>query len=320
MWRNRHDAAVMNCILNAELPRARDVRPIDPELERIIEKALAFDQRQRYQTAQDLQNDLDTYISSLGGASTREIGKVVAELFADTRAETQRLIEVQLSKVASLTGAEWAATQPGEMTASTTTHLGYEAGSNSGVTVQPVRTRSNRWLFGLAGLLLVGVGLWLVLGQQATAETPAASRAAAQAAQAPSTVRLHITAFPGNAKVFIDGELAPSNPFSRNFTRESTAKHKVVIEAPDHQSETREVVFDADTDLVITLLPTPTATATATATTAPRAPAAKPNLTRASRRSPAPVRASPPARSADCDPPYFVDARGVKKFKPQCLR
>ena len=41
----------------------------------------------------------------------------------------------------------WAATHPNELTASTTTHLGYDAaGSHSGVTVQPVRPRSNRWL------------------------------------------------------------------------------------------------------------------------------------------------------------------------------
>jgi serine/threonine-protein kinase len=134
----------------------------------------------------------------------------------------------------------------------------------------------------------------------------------------PTSVRLHITAFPANAKVFVDGELAPSNPYSRNFPREASAKHKIVIEAPDYQSETRELVYDADNDLVITLTPAPAATVEL-----------RPKAEHAEQSSPAPARrqraavapAPAPARGgADCDPPYFVDASGVKKFKPQCLR
>ncbi|HVJ20105.1 MAG TPA: serine/threonine-protein kinase [Polyangiaceae bacterium] len=316
MWKNRHDAAVMNAILNGEVPKARDICTIDPELERIIDKALSFDQRQRYQTAYDLQNDLDAFVSTLGGGTLRDIGKVVAELFADTRAETQRLIEVQLSKVASLSAVEWAATHPSELTASTTTHLGYEAGSHSGVTVQPVKkTRSNRWLLVAAGLLLVGGGALFLRSQKATADAARrASAAAAPVAEAPGTVRVLITAFPAHARVFIDGELTPSNPFSRHFPQDGSTKHKVVVEAPDHRSETREVVFAADSDLVITLEPV----APAKAPTPPATTASEPkSVSRGTRR---PVADPGEAPRADCELPYFVDARGVKKYKPQCLR
>ncbi len=318
MWKNRSDAAVMNAILNGEVPRARDFQTIDPELERIIEKALAFDPQKRYQTAHEFQNDLDTYAAALSAGPMREIGKVVAELFAETRAETQRLIEVQLSKVASMSAGERTRSgAPGELTA-TTTLLG-EAGSHSGVTVQPTRARSNRWLIVAVGLLFVAVGVWAVRGRTTTAEARSAPATAAAAAEAPSTVRLHITAFPANAKVFVDGELAPSNPYSRNFPRQGDTKHKITIEAPDHQSETREVVYDADNDLVITLMPV----AAATIELQPRSDrsgSSNPAPSPRHRAVAAPAPAAAPARGADCEPPYYVDARGVKKFKPQCLR
>jgi eukaryotic-like serine/threonine-protein kinase len=316
MWRGRSDAVVMNSILNGELPRARNVRELDPELERIIDKALAFEQRDRYQTALDLQNDLDAYLATQPPISLRELGKVVAELFSDTRAETQRLIEVQLAKVATLSAAEWAASHSGEMTATATaTSLGYEAGSagsHSGVTVQPARSRSNRWLVGVAAVVLVSVGFWFVREQRSSAAAAPPSAPSIVNPPAPDNVRLHVTAFPGHARVFVDDELAPSNPYSRHFARDASKKHKIVVEAPDHQTESREVTYDEDTDLVITLQPVTTATP-------PKGSGDKdkPHSSGGSRRSTGTVT---PPRGADCDIPYVVDPRGVKKFKPQCIR
>jgi eukaryotic-like serine/threonine-protein kinase len=313
MWRDRPDAVVMNCILNGELPRASDVRPVAPELARIIDRALAFEKSERYATAREMQNDLDAYIATLAPASTREIGKAVAALFADTRAETQRLIDVQLSKVATLSAAEWAHGR-GDMTGSTTTHLGYEAGSHSGLTVQPSSPRSNTWLWALSGVLLLGVGLgaWQLRERDRAAAAVSGQPALENSAgPAQETVRLHITAFPAHAHVYVDEQLTPSNPYSRFVQRDNGVKHRIRVEASDHRSETREVTFDADADLVITLQPTPTAVV------APQRDAEP--VRRGPTPTPAPVAAPPPVVS-DCDPPYFIDARGVKKFKPQCLR
>jgi hypothetical protein len=76
-------------------------------------------------------------------------------------------------------------------------------------------------------------------------------------------------------------------------------RHRFEAQADGHNSATSDVTFDNDVDLVLKLtkqrprgrlLPRPVPTATA----------------------------QPPRRS-ECDPPFIVDERGVKKFKPNCL-
>jgi hypothetical protein len=78
----------------------------------------------------------------------------------------------------------------------------------------------------------------------------------------------------------------------------------LVAEAAGHERETRVVRLDQDWDIVLTLTPQPAAVEPQ-----PR-PKAKP--VRKERPSSA-------SNEADCNPPYFFDERGVKKYKSRCL-
>ena len=126
LWVGLGDAAVMNKLLNGDVPAPSSVNPeVNPELERMVMKALAPKPADRYATAAELQAELDEFLAGLGTqVRPREIGKVVSELFADVRAETQRLIEAQLSRVVSLTDAEYAQARPIELTNLSYTHTG----------------------------------------------------------------------------------------------------------------------------------------------------------------------------------------------------
>jgi len=310
MWLDEHDAVVMNHILNGEIPRLRDVTSVDPELERIVDKALALDQGDRYASALEMQADLDAFIQrTAGSVSMRQIGEVVAELFEETRVRTRRLIESQLARIPTLSAAEYAASAPLELNAGT--HSGFTAGSRSDIPrPEPAKTAAAAVavvaLAAVATLVLAG---WL-LRQRPEA---GAGLSPSASVSAPASVRLRITAFPAQARVFIDGEQVPANPYSRDFHHRPGQKVTIRAEADEHRTEVRELVLAGDSDVVLVLERIPTTPASA-------APEQVSSV-----RSASPVRSANPRRrpskpaSDECSPPYTLDAKGVKRFKPQCL-
>src|SRR5258708_39035687 len=113
-------------------------------------KSLASDRNQRYATAADLEQDLETFITSLGPEgriSGRQIGKIVDKMFEDVRVRTKALVEAQLSKVASLSWAEYQASQA-LVQAPTMTFSNSTAGSTISDSVdQMKRVRATRFAY-----------------------------------------------------------------------------------------------------------------------------------------------------------------------------
>src|SRR5215468_860759 len=114
LWKGHSDATIMNRVLNGEIPSPREKKPeIPEELERICMKALAADRNNRYPTAADLESDLEALLATMpdGRVTGRQIGKLVDKRVEDVRVRTKALVEAQLSKVASLSWAEYQASQ-----------------------------------------------------------------------------------------------------------------------------------------------------------------------------------------------------------------
>jgi len=316
MWHGLSDATVMNRILGGQIVRARDINPaVAPELERIVEKALSSEPRERFETALEMQTALDEYIDSLDDPPHhRDLGKAVAALFADERKQTRHVIEEQLSKVATLSEAEYERVQPIELT--TFASVSGADPSQTKSRDREVAAAQRTQAIGLGALVtaflaLLAVVGWGYLKGPEPAHVPATSSAALppMPPPAPARVTLRVTAFPGTAKLYLGGELSPSNPLSQSFPRDPARTMLLVAEAPGHERETREVRLDQDWDIVLTLTP--------------RAPAVEPP-TRSKPKGHSSVRKEPAAAAAaepetDCNPPYFFDERGVKKYKPRCL-
>ena len=123
----------------------------------------------------------------------------------------------------------------------------------------------------------------------------AASSVAASAK--PRDVKLRIEARPKKAVLFVDGARMPTNPHERLWLADG-APHVIRAEAPGFQAEERRVHATDNETIVLNLAPE---------RTAPRAEAS------ATRHR------SPKSTPTDCSPPYYLDARGVKKFKPGCI-
>jgi serine/threonine-protein kinase len=307
MWAGMSEATIMNHLLNGEVPTPKQANPdVDAELERIIMKALSQHPADRHPSAAALQAELDEYLSHLGSEiRPRDIGKVVADLFEDVRTQTRRIIETQLSRVTSLTDAEYAAAHPIELT-----HLALtQSGSTHLEAAQKAARPRRRLLYlgvGLA-ILLGGVSIGGALAMRRTgAETAVTAKPAAPAPEA-TTVRFRVTAFPGSAKIYLDDELLPSNPYSQDMPREAK-KHTLRFEAADHDVEHRELTFERDSEIVVMLRQMPQKPATVE-TPKPPPPMKRPHV---------PVVAKP-TKKPGCDPPFTVDKQGVKRYKPECF-
>ena len=88
--------------ISGEIRSLRSVAPdAPPELLAICEKAIARNRDDRYATAADFQDALETYLQNTDpGAGPKQIGAVVAAAFAKERSTMRTRIEAQLTALA----------------------------------------------------------------------------------------------------------------------------------------------------------------------------------------------------------------------------
>jgi serine/threonine-protein kinase len=300
MWRGLTDPEVMHAILNDEIPKPSSVAPnVPPRLEAIVMKAMARSPADRHATAAELQSELDEFLSEQGSnARNRDIGAAVADLFADVRADTRRVIEQQIKKVTALSAREYQSFRPLEL--ASTVRTGGEAGR--GATVTPSRsTRSRRLIAGT--VLLAALGAAAFAWSHAESEPALEPKAVAPAptpAPAPELLSVTLSSKPDDAQLFLDDRFVPGNPTTLTVPRDGS-RHTVRAEAPGYAVRRQEIVYDTSQSVALVLdalAPAPSASPSKTAKT---------------------VRRPTPRPLAKCDPPYVIDARGVKRYKPECL-
>jgi hypothetical protein len=131
-------------------------------------------------------------------------------------------------------------------------------------------------------------------------------RTVAETKVAARQIRLSIDASPSGAQLYLDDKRLETNPYVGTVGADG-ASHKIRAVAQGFDTETRTVTLDKDVDVKLSLArpkvgkpaPAPHAAATHEAhATAPAAPA---------------------AAGANCNPPFTLDADGIRRFKPECL-
>jgi hypothetical protein len=220
--------------------------------------------------------------------------------------------------------------------------------------VRPSDTREGSrgaWLLALVALATALVAAWpaIMSTHAGSAPTklevpgpPALAPAAvvprqqvAEAAQA-KTVRISIAAHPSHAAVYLDGVRVASNPFSAALPSDEKV-HELRVEAPGFEPLTRELHLDTDQEFDVAL-------ATRSSESVESAPPDKAHRkartnAKVKRRSGVQARSRsathaaratekrapatrPPASALEgkrCDPPYTVDALGIKRYRRECL-
>jgi serine/threonine-protein kinase len=329
IWQGRSEVNVMHAVLNEGVPSPRSVEPsVASKLDDICVRALARSPSDRYQTAAELQAAIDAFLEGMGSrVMPKDIGRYLTRVFAESRSRTKEVVEAQLKK------PEDAAEKIGERFAFPTTLVSLAGGAEGG-SVEPVvgPPSARRGWAALAGALAVGaaVGGALIVhppsrgstrvnrpGSNADVPAPAtgespASSAAKEAATPPAgsrrTVRVQLAATPPNATLLLDGKKV-DNPFAGDLPADS-ATHLVRAEAPGYAAAFTDIALDRD---VILVLPLATAKAAASPRRAPAIALPAPSVTLA---APGPSAQEP---SSDCTPPFYFDAQGIKRLKPECL-
>lgn len=312
MWAGMTDAKIMQRILAGELPTIRQTAPdVDPALARIVDCALQRDPDRRFPSALAFQNELDRYISTLGAAlRDQDLGRAVSKMFDDVRQERRQTIEHQLARIGALPDLVSVGGVP-------------ELTSFSNTRIMGARGRRRRKSPVLLVLSAIGAMALFFLALFSSPEAKEnAYRDARKKPPAPKTaqisatsdhVRVHITAFPRDAQLTLDGRALPSNPHTRTYQRDKSTVHRVEVSADGYQSQTHSLTFGQDQEVVVNLI---RSASPKSVTTSPSRPRPGPRR--------APVSAPPPAPEVtepvpQCSPPYYYDERGVKKYRPECL-
>ena len=340
MWKGASDIQVMNTVVNEGAQSLREANPnVSPELEAIVQKALARDPDQRYPTALELAGALELFIEHTGtGTSSRALGKVMRQLFDEERTRTRAIIEAQLQE------AEGASSDP-HLIPPNIVRLSNRPGDESPIRgtgsnavtksaeTPAIATRApnRRGLIaavlsafvltaGLVGLLTRGGRNVPANGTATSAAPPSATGAVAVPAEqapsptiepapvAPKEVSLQISSNPKRAVLFLDDQRLASNPYTGSLARDGAA-HKLRVEAAGFTTRTIDIVPDRDLDVVVAL-----DALSSRGPVRPQGPAV-PSGPAAS----AGHLDGPPANNKKCNPPYYIDTDGIKKFKPECL-
>lgn len=298
LWSDASDDEILHAVRSGEIPSPRSVEAdVDPELERIVMRALAPNRDDRYSTALAMQSDLDQYLGISGTRlRSRDIGAAVSVLFADRRAQTQTVVADQLAKLAAGASEFRLVDLPRVSLA-------------SDLTPAPA-PRTRGWALPLTAALLLSILLAfaLVLGTSPRTPPPEPT-SAALAPASPGSVELRITAFPADAVLTLDGKNLGANPYRGTYER-SPATRELWVSAPGYEPATRSLTLADSVDVVVTLQ-------------AHGLPSSEPAPTRTLPLGAVPhsaeVRRDASPSAPGCDPPAYFDEKGIKHFKPHCL-
>lgn len=320
LWKDISDAQILRRSLDGLTPRPSSVTPLcDPELERIVMRALAHRPAERYQTALELQEDLEAFCARIGAHDRpRELASFVSNLFADTRASMKACIERGLTERRRAPESAADSTHSDVLNVA---DIGQGTSRTQTATVSAATVPAvERKLGGRKpAFLLIGAGLFAVasiafaLSRRATPDDvaiapSAAPRAASVTSEAPQPrMKIELRATPGEARLYLDGELVQGNPAIRVLPADGRI-HQLRGELDGYQTASAEFSVTREDAVALKLEPL---SKTPSKTTGKKGEV----TSKPTKKTPAKA----PAAAPNCAQPFFVDSDGIKKVKPGCL-
>ncbi len=182
-----------------------------------------------------------------------------------------------------------------------------------------VPQRKQRWelILWTVGMSILGALLFFFAAKKQAARPIATTTVASTSLTIPSlegsaisnprqAINLRISASPVTAKIFIDGKEISGNPVNFSVAGDGSS-HNISIQASDFKPRTLSIIYDRDQDIVVAL------------EQAPLSPNASAKVARLPRPSTAQSITVPAPLPKDCDPPFYMDERGIKRIKSGCM-
>jgi serine/threonine protein kinase len=296
MWHKKGDVEVLTNIIKGNIPTLRETKPDAPEhLIRICDRALSRNREDRYATAADFHADLEAYlVQSKTDVSTREVGKLVAELFATERTSTRTTIEQHIAslksgkpveKLPSLrppsseslstpSGAKpgsmrladppsFTPVSPQSITGATPGGAEMPSGASDALAKELAAKKQKTTIAIALGAGVIAIAGILALRGGSTKQSAAADPEATpkmatpvpEAAAAPATHEVSLRVSPPNATISIEG-VTLSNPGKRTCTHgQRILMH---ASAAHFVSSDRELRCEQDESIELSLQPEPT--------------------------------------------------------------
>jgi hypothetical protein len=317
LWNDVTDVHILHDVMSAAIPSPRSRNPdCDPELERIVMKALARVEA-RYVSALELHEDLERFCEARGIPDRpRELARALTELFAADRAELRARVEQELAQAGSgialtpelsaAAGAVLPSPEPQLLTSRTI----LAATVNAPAAKTPAKRPLQLWA--ATGIPLAALATYLALPgpqqPQIVAADAQIARSAAPVATKPQNIQVELRSKPTSAQLFLDDQAVQGNPASHVFPKDG-AVHRVRAELAGHRTASAEFTASGDQVLELSLQQIP-----------PNPTSGKPVVgSRPPQRAAAPKAASPAASKPNCAQPFYIGADGIKKIKPACL-
>lgn len=342
-WGELNDASIIRRLKSGDIPTPRSTIPNCPdELEKICATALALRRSHRYQTAAEMQRELESYLDAhTQRISTQGIGHRLAAWFAPEREQTQQFIESQLSndnyiswsRIMAASHDEPTSRTPSPATATVTVQ---DLSRRSFATMSTRGSRARRWrtrLLKSAGVVAaLACGVVMLRGRAPEPSGFATSHASAVAmshvapashveaqpngientAAPADSVSVFIRAVPETATIVVDDIASTDNPYTRVVPR-SNAWHALRIEALGYKAYEQRLQFTQGVETVVNL----------EAVTPAHGKLSRSHTKPATATPASPAEAHTPAPTSNtqfsCSPPYTYDQNGVKHFRAECL-
>jgi serine/threonine-protein kinase len=291
LWKGVPDITILQRLLNGEIPTPRSINPeVTERLEAIILKCLSSDRDGRYDTAVELQADIDGYLDAQQErGSVRELGKLMTKHFDADRVKIKTIIEEHLAAPGRLpliddrisltaTGSNPAVGDRASYGSSPSSiHI---TGTGSGLPSSPSYTSASGLVAsaapsaedaarprrrGVAAAAAIGAGglLAVVLGMvtrssgaplppPAQTTTPAATSVVATTPTAAPQVEISIAASPPEARIFLDDRPLGHNPYKGTLAVEP-GPHQLRVEARGYATQSKSIALDRNVVLELAL-------------------------------------------------------------------
>ncbi len=270
LFKENNEGATLLRVRDALVPPPRSIRPEIPlELERIILKALAKDRRDRYDTTEELAEDLEALLVAQGKViRTKKIAQMLDALFSDRRKLKDKQVKTAL---------RWTGDNPIKgvgMSNTVTQSLVLQTNPHTGTaTVTVVKPWSSLAIIvgAIAAVAIVALVLFRPFGSESRSreKQPASTQPIVMAPMPPPPMRprplpakitLKITIKPSSASVSVvyQGVKYSGSRFQKLVARSSKAE-TILVSAPGHLPQTLMIIPNGDNDLAVSLKKIPKA-------------------------------------------------------------
>jgi eukaryotic-like serine/threonine-protein kinase len=299
LFKGESEMTILHKLITHQIPPPSSVNPAtDAELEAIVLKALAADPAARHGTARELSDALAAWLRKVGDhTNLRDLGRILADRFADERASIRTLIEAQIREAEAQSGEVTALVRLEQSLTSTDSTFAPPAdemptrtmGTAATVVVgakAPEVGRKGPFLWGAIATVIAGAVAAIVL---LPSDRAVVSSDAAPKGPLPATYVLRIESRPPAAMVQCDGRVLGVTPLELDVPAGDRACDYVIAKAGYEPLRLDPAAIVRDTTLTAQLVAEAPAVPGVPSDTTTRAPAGTSSAPPTAPRPPSPV-------------------------------